>query len=92
LLEVAAYTSSKSGVAGLTRALAIEWAARGDGQCDRAWRFSYPLNQHLLDGTERRRDCASDAHEANDGRGSSAPRYSWRPTRQFRDRPDPRGR
>jgi NAD(P)-dependent dehydrogenase (short-subunit alcohol dehydrogenase family) len=28
-LEVAAYTSSKSGVAGLTRALAVEWAPRG---------------------------------------------------------------
>jgi NAD(P)-dependent dehydrogenase (short-subunit alcohol dehydrogenase family) len=28
-LEVAAYVSSKAGVAGLTRALAIEWAARG---------------------------------------------------------------
>jgi NAD(P)-dependent dehydrogenase (short-subunit alcohol dehydrogenase family) len=28
-LEVAAYTSSKAGVAGLTRALAIEWASRG---------------------------------------------------------------
>jgi NAD(P)-dependent dehydrogenase (short-subunit alcohol dehydrogenase family) len=29
LLEVAAYTASKSAVAGLTRALAVEWAARG---------------------------------------------------------------
>ena len=29
LLEVAAYTASKSGVAGLTRALAVEWASRG---------------------------------------------------------------
>jgi NAD(P)-dependent dehydrogenase (short-subunit alcohol dehydrogenase family) len=29
LLEVAAYTASKSGVAGLTRALAVEWAPRG---------------------------------------------------------------
>ena len=29
LLEVAAYTASKSGVAGLTRALAVEWAPHG---------------------------------------------------------------
>jgi len=29
LMEVAAYTASKSGVAGLTRALAVEWAPRG---------------------------------------------------------------
>src|SRR5262249_53540097 len=29
LLEVAAYTASKAGVAGLTRALAVEWAPRG---------------------------------------------------------------
>jgi NAD(P)-dependent dehydrogenase (short-subunit alcohol dehydrogenase family) len=29
LLEVAAYTASKSAVAGLTRALAVEWAPRG---------------------------------------------------------------
>jgi NAD(P)-dependent dehydrogenase (short-subunit alcohol dehydrogenase family) len=29
LFEVAAYTASKSGVAGLTRALAVEWARHG---------------------------------------------------------------
>jgi NAD(P)-dependent dehydrogenase (short-subunit alcohol dehydrogenase family) len=29
LFEVAAYTASKSGVAGLTRALAVEWASQG---------------------------------------------------------------
>ena len=29
LMEVTAYTASKAGVAGLTRALAVEWAARG---------------------------------------------------------------
>jgi NAD(P)-dependent dehydrogenase (short-subunit alcohol dehydrogenase family) len=29
LMEVAAYTASKAGVAGLTRALAVEWAAHG---------------------------------------------------------------
>jgi NAD(P)-dependent dehydrogenase (short-subunit alcohol dehydrogenase family) len=29
LMEVAAYTASKSGVAGLTRALAVEWGPRG---------------------------------------------------------------
>jgi NAD(P)-dependent dehydrogenase (short-subunit alcohol dehydrogenase family) len=29
LMEIAAYTASKAGVAGLTRALAVEWAMRG---------------------------------------------------------------
>ena len=29
MMEVAAYTASKAGVAGLTRALAVEWAPRG---------------------------------------------------------------
>ncbi len=29
LMEVAAYTASKAGVAGLTRALAVEWAPKG---------------------------------------------------------------
>jgi NAD(P)-dependent dehydrogenase (short-subunit alcohol dehydrogenase family) len=29
LMEIAAYTASKSGVAGLTRALAVEWASHG---------------------------------------------------------------
>jgi NAD(P)-dependent dehydrogenase (short-subunit alcohol dehydrogenase family) len=29
LLDVAAYTASKSGVAGLTRALAVEWGPKG---------------------------------------------------------------
>ena len=29
LMEVAAYTASKAGIAGLTRALAVEWAAHG---------------------------------------------------------------
>jgi NAD(P)-dependent dehydrogenase (short-subunit alcohol dehydrogenase family) len=57
LLEVAAYTSSKSGVAGLTRALAIEWAARGvTVNAIAPGVFRTPLDQHLLDGTERGRE------------------------------------
>jgi NAD(P)-dependent dehydrogenase (short-subunit alcohol dehydrogenase family) len=57
LYEVAAYTASKSAVAGLTRALAIEWAkfnvcvnmiAPGVFRTD--------LNADLLDGTERGRE------------------------------------
>jgi NAD(P)-dependent dehydrogenase (short-subunit alcohol dehydrogenase family) len=48
--EVAAYTASKSGVAGLTRALAVEWAAHGvtvNGIVPGVFRTD--LNSHLLD-------------------------------------------
>src|SRR5262249_34250510 len=57
LYEVAAYTASKAGVAGLTRSLALEWAkfnvcvnmiAPGV--------FRTELNATLLDGTERGRE------------------------------------
>ena len=54
LFEVAAYTASKSGVAGLTRALAVDWGPRG--VCVNAIApgvFRTPLNAALLDGTER---------------------------------------
>jgi NAD(P)-dependent dehydrogenase (short-subunit alcohol dehydrogenase family) len=51
--EVAAYGASKSGVAGLTRALAVEWAPHGvtvNGIAPGV--FVTDLNRHLL-GTER---------------------------------------
>lgn len=54
LFEVAAYTASKSGVAGLTRALAVEWGSRGvnvNAIAPGVYRTS--LNAALLDGTER---------------------------------------
>ena len=54
LHEVAAYTASKAGVAGLTRALAVEWAPHG--VCVNALApgvFRTELNRELLDGTER---------------------------------------
>ena len=57
LHEVAAYTASKSGVAGLTRALAVEWAPFG--VCVNAIApgvFRTELNQKLLDGTDRGRE------------------------------------
>jgi NAD(P)-dependent dehydrogenase (short-subunit alcohol dehydrogenase family) len=57
LHEVAAYTASKSGVAGLTRALAVEWAPHG--VCVNAIApgvFRTELNQKLLDGTDRGRE------------------------------------
>ncbi len=50
MFEVAAYTASKSGVAGLTRALAVEWARRGvtvNGIAPGVFRTE--LNQALLD-------------------------------------------
>jgi NAD(P)-dependent dehydrogenase (short-subunit alcohol dehydrogenase family) len=50
LLEVAAYTASKSGVAGLTRALAVEWAPRGvTVNAIAPGVFRTDLNKELLD-------------------------------------------
>jgi len=54
LYQVAAYTASKAAVAGLTRALAVEWAPHG--VCVNAIApgvFRTALNQNLLDSTER---------------------------------------
>jgi NAD(P)-dependent dehydrogenase (short-subunit alcohol dehydrogenase family) len=56
-LEVTPYTASKAGVVGLTRSLAVEWGPRG--VCVNAIApgvFRTPLNQGLLDGTERGRE------------------------------------
>jgi NAD(P)-dependent dehydrogenase (short-subunit alcohol dehydrogenase family) len=48
--EVAAYTASKSAVAGLTRALAVEWAAAGvTVNAIVPGVFKTDLNQHLLE-------------------------------------------
>ena len=48
--EVAAYTASKSAVAGLTRALAVEWAPNGiTVNAILPGVFKTDLNQHLLD-------------------------------------------
>jgi NAD(P)-dependent dehydrogenase (short-subunit alcohol dehydrogenase family) len=52
--EVAAYAASKAGVAALTRSLAVEWGRQG--VCVNALVpgvFRTPLNEGLLDGTER---------------------------------------
>jgi NAD(P)-dependent dehydrogenase (short-subunit alcohol dehydrogenase family) len=57
LLEVAAYTASKAGVAGLTRALAVEWGPRGvNVNAIAPGVFRTALNADLLDGTERGRE------------------------------------
>ncbi|HVE69720.1 MAG TPA: glucose 1-dehydrogenase [Thermoanaerobaculia bacterium] len=54
LFEVAAYTTSKSAVAGLTRALAVEWGSRGvNVNAIAPGVFRTALNAGLLDGTER---------------------------------------
>jgi NAD(P)-dependent dehydrogenase (short-subunit alcohol dehydrogenase family) len=57
LCEVAAYAASKSGVASLTKSLAIEWAPYG--VCVNAILpgvFRTPLNEKLLDETPRGRE------------------------------------
>jgi NAD(P)-dependent dehydrogenase (short-subunit alcohol dehydrogenase family) len=57
LAEVAAYTASKSAVAGLTRALAVEWGPRGvNVNAIAPGVFRTDLNAELLDGTERGRE------------------------------------
>jgi NAD(P)-dependent dehydrogenase (short-subunit alcohol dehydrogenase family) len=57
LYEVAAYTASKAGVAALTKSLAIEWGSRGVlVNAIAPGVFRTPLNQDLLDGTERGRE------------------------------------
>lgn len=54
LFEVAAYTASKAGVAGLTRALAVEWGRRGvNVNAIAPGVFRTALNSALLDGTAR---------------------------------------
>ena len=55
--EVAAYTASKSGVLGLTRSLAVEWASRSiNVNAIAPGVFRTELNAGLLDGTERGRE------------------------------------
>lgn len=57
LFEVAAYTASKAGVAGLTRALAVEWGSRGvNVNAIAPGVFRTALNSELLDGTDRGRE------------------------------------
>lgn len=54
LLEVAAYGVSKAGVAALTKSLAVEWGPRGVRvNAIAPGVFRTPLNQDLLDGTDR---------------------------------------
>jgi NAD(P)-dependent dehydrogenase (short-subunit alcohol dehydrogenase family) len=57
LYEVAAYGASKAAVAALTKQLAIEWAPHGViVNAIAPGVFRTPLNQSLLDGTERGRE------------------------------------
>jgi NAD(P)-dependent dehydrogenase (short-subunit alcohol dehydrogenase family) len=60
LMEVAAYNASKAGVAALTKSLAIEWGPRGvNVNAIAPGVFRTPLNESLLDGTERGRELVS---------------------------------
>jgi len=55
--EVAAYGASKAAVAALTKSLAVEWGARGVVvNAIAPGVFKTPLNQALLDGTDRGRE------------------------------------
>jgi NAD(P)-dependent dehydrogenase (short-subunit alcohol dehydrogenase family) len=57
LYEVAAYSASKAAVASLTKSLALEWARYGVSvNAIAPGVFPTPLNEQLLNGTERGRE------------------------------------
>ena len=79
MFEVAAYTASKAGIAGLTRALAVEWAPRErHRQRDRAGRVPY-RSEHARSSIRRAARSSSCARRCT----ASVSSRSWSARRSF---------
>ena len=94
-IRVASYTASKSGIAGLTRLLANEWAAKGINVNAIAPGYIATNNTEALRADETRNRESSPASRPAAGatrRTSPARPCSWRRGRRLRPRRDHPGR